>query len=256
VRRHLAQLNIATLRQPIDHPATKDFADALGHVNGLGEQSPGFVWRLQSDGGDATDIQLFDDPMVIVNLTVWESLDALKAFAYRGTHRDFFRRRSEWFVDGRSRTALWWVDAGTLPSTHDATRRLRFIDVFGVSPYAFEMGQAPTPLVMRRVTMQRGAFAVAELDGQVLATAASHHDGAGTAVVDRIYVGPAARGQRVGAALVCELEAAATEAGQARLQLETRNAALLALFEAFGFSGTPTGEAVLLEKALAPTPAV
>ena len=93
--RHLAQLNIATLRHPIDHPRIADFVDALPTVNALGEQSAGYVWRLQSDSGNATDIQVFDDPLIIVNLTVWNSLTDLKAFAYRGTHRDFFRRRGE-----------------------------------------------------------------------------------------------------------------------------------------------------------------
>ena len=112
MNRHLAQLNIATLRHPIDDPRIADFVEALPIVNGAGEQSPGYVWRLQSDAGDATDIQVFDDPLIIVNLTVWESLDALKAFAYRGIHRDFFRRRAEWFVEGSTRTALWWMPAG------------------------------------------------------------------------------------------------------------------------------------------------
>ena len=91
--RHLAQLNITTLRYPLDDPRISDFVNGLAIVNGAGEQAPGYVWRLQSESGDATDIRVFEDPMVIVNLTVWESLSALKAFAYRGIHRDFFRRR-------------------------------------------------------------------------------------------------------------------------------------------------------------------
>ena len=132
--RALAQLNIATLRHPIDDPRIADFVDALPVVNGAGEQSPGYLWRLQSDSGDATDIQVFDDPLVIVNLTVWQSLDALKAFAYRGVHRDFFRRRADWFVAGSSRTALWWLPASVVPSTDDAKRRLDFIDAVGASP--------------------------------------------------------------------------------------------------------------------------
>ena len=151
MKRHLAQLNIAKLRFPIDDPRTADFANALPAVNGAGEQSLGYVWRLQSDGGDATDIQVFEDPLVIVNLTVWESLDTLKAFAYRGLHRDFFRRRAEWFVEGRTRTALWWIPAGTLPTTDDAKRRLDFIEAFGSSPYAFTMGQNQPPLVIEHV---------------------------------------------------------------------------------------------------------
>ena len=151
MNRHLAQLNIGKLRHPIDDPRISDFVDALPVVNGAGEQSPGYVWRLQSDSGDATDIQVFDDPLIIVNLTVWESLEALKAFAYRGIHRDFFRRRADWFVEESSRTALWWVPAGVLPTTDDAKRRLDFIEVFGSSPYAFTMGQSQPALAMDRV---------------------------------------------------------------------------------------------------------
>ena len=131
MKRHLAQLNIANVASSDRRPAFADFAEGLPVVNGAGEESTGYVWRLQSDTGDATDIQVFDDPLVIVNLTVWESLDALKAFAYRGIHRDFFRRRAEWFVEGSSRTALWWLPAGVLPTTDDAKRRLDFIEVFG-----------------------------------------------------------------------------------------------------------------------------
>ena len=101
MERHLAQLNIATLRHPMDDPRIADFAEALPTVNGAGEQASGFVWRLQSDTGNATDIQVFDDPLLIVNLTVWESIDALKAFAFHGIHREFFRRRAEWFVEAR-----------------------------------------------------------------------------------------------------------------------------------------------------------
>ena len=151
MNRHLVQLNIATLQHPLDDERIADFVNALPMVNEAGEQSPGYVWRLQSDGGDATDIKVFDDPLKIVNLTVWESLDALKAFAYRGIHRDFFRRRAEWFVPGSTRTALWWTPAGSLPTTDDAKRRLEFIDAFGASPYAFAMGQNQPALVIERV---------------------------------------------------------------------------------------------------------
>ena len=190
MKRHLAQLNVATLRHPIDDPRTADFADALPAVNGAGEQSPGYVWRLQSDGGDATDIQVFEDPLIIVNLTVWESLEALKAFAYRGLHRDFFRRRAEWFVEGSSRTALWWMPAGVLPTTDDAKRRLEFIDVFGQSPYAFTMGQQQPVLAMERVGLDDGRVQELRqhLDGDLLA------DDSGSVVVAEIDDVPVACG--------------------------------------------------------------
>ncbi|HEY7628216.1 MAG TPA: DUF3291 domain-containing protein, partial [Ilumatobacteraceae bacterium] len=209
VQRHLAQLNIATLRHPIDDPRIADFVDALPTVNGAGEHSAGYVWRLQSEGGDATDIRVFDDPLVIVNLTVWKSLGDLKAFAYRGVHRDFFRRRSEWFVDGASRTALWWLPASELPTTDDAKGRLDFIDAFGPSPYAFEMGQNHPALVIDRagvdderaqqllagaawdprpVVGDDGAFVIAALDDVAVACAAYHRIDASTAEITRMHV--------------------------------------------------------------------
>src|SRR3954470_23722675 len=163
---HLAQLNIATLCHPMDDPHTAGFVDGLPIVNSAGDGAPGFVWRLQSDTGNATDIQVFDDPLVIVNLTVWASLDALKAFAFRGIHREFFRRRAEWFVEGSTRTALWWIPAGDLPTTADAKRRLDFIEAFGASPYAFQMGQVHRVLTMRRTSAEDGCVVVAEVDGE------------------------------------------------------------------------------------------
>ena len=257
MNRHLVQLNIATLRHPIDDPRIADFVDALPLVNGAGEKTPGYVWRLQSDSGDATDIQVFDDPLVIVNLTVWESLEALKGFAYRGVHRDFFRRRDEWFVAGASRTALWWLPTSILPNTDDAKRRLDFIDAFGTSPFAFEMGQHHPALVIehvaadderaRRIIRQLdehrdvpdddGGFAVATLDDVAVAYGGYRTLDDGTAQIKRMYVAQPARGLRIGAAIVAELEAAARRNGMQRLVLESgrHQVAALERYEKFGF---------------------
>lgn len=275
VKRHLAQLNIATLRYPIDDPRIADFVDALPLVNGTGEESPGYVWRLQSEGGDATDIQVFDDPLAIVNLTVWESVEALKAFAYRGVHRDFFRRRSEWFVDGASRTALWWIPAGSLPTTDDAKRRLEFMEMFGSSPYGFAMGQSYPALVIEPVGIDdtrvqelshhmdgdipspdQGRFVVAEIDDVPAACGAYRRVDDASAEIKRMYVAQSARGMRVGAAIVAELETAARNDGLRRLVLETWPRQLPGL-EKFGFhrssSSAELTEAtgsIRLEKAL------
>ena len=137
---HLAQLNVATLRHPIDAAETADFKNALDPVNAAGEASEGFVWRLQTDAGDATSIQAFPNPLTIVNLTVWESQKALRDFAYRGLHRDFFRRRAEWFEPG-SRAVMWWIEAGTLPTVDEARARLDYFGAHGPSEHAFEFGQ-------------------------------------------------------------------------------------------------------------------
>ncbi len=255
MNRHLVQLNIATLQHPLDDARIADFVNALPIVNEAGEQSPGYVWRLQSDGGDATDIRVFDDPLMILNLTVWESLDALKAFAYRGIHREFFRRRAEWFVPGSTRTALWWTPAGSLPTTDDAKRRLEFIDVFGASPYAFGMGQNQPALVIDRVqpddapasetvrqllkdsqvpNTDEGGSVVVELDDVPVGFGAYRLLDETTAEVARIHVAQAARGIRVGAAIVAELESLARANGLSRLLLET-GPQMVSLYENFGF---------------------
>jgi len=218
---HLVQLNIATLRHPLDDPRSADFVNGLPTVNAAAEQSPGFVWRLQSDSGDATDIKVFENPLVIVNLTVWTSIEALKGFAFRGIHRDFFRRRAEWFVEGESRTAMWWTPPQSLPTTDDAKRRLDFIEAFGTSPYAFHMGQSHRVVTMRWAGDGDWGGVVADVDGEPAAFGWYRTIDSTTAVVERIDVPPAVRGMRLGAAIVAEMEAAARADGLSHLRLHT-----------------------------------
>ncbi len=107
----LAQLNIALAKYPLDAPEIKEFVDNLDLVNGIAEESEGFIWRLKDDSGDATSIKLFDDPNMIVNMSVWENTDSLKNFMFRTGHRDFMRRKSEWFHRLAEDTyVLWWVE--------------------------------------------------------------------------------------------------------------------------------------------------
>ena len=138
---HIAQLNIATLRAPIDDPLIADFTDNLERINTLGDGSPGFVWRLQTDDGNATSIHPYADPMTIVNMTVWTSVAALKDFAYRTDHAEFLARRREWFVAGSTGVVLWWIRAGDVPTVDDAKRRLEFLQRHGPSPYAFRFAR-------------------------------------------------------------------------------------------------------------------
>ena len=142
---HIANVNVSKLRAPLDDPLLADFVAGLPVVNGLADAAPGFVWRLQSESGDATDIRAFPDPDVIVNLTVWESPEALKEFTYRGAHRDVFRRRNEWFHEEGRGLALWWIPAGTLPTVDDARHRLDYLRDHGPSPYAFTFTSIPPP---------------------------------------------------------------------------------------------------------------
>ena len=98
---HIAQINIARMLAPIDSHIMADFVAQLPPINALAEASPGFVWRLQSEGGDATSIKVYDDDMVIINLTVWESAEALRQYVYKSAHSGVMRDRRRWFVDFR-----------------------------------------------------------------------------------------------------------------------------------------------------------
>ena len=135
----LAQLNVARLLAPIDAPETADFVASLEPVNAQADAAPGFVWRLQTESGDATAVRASDDPLLIVNLTVWESVEALEAFAYReASHLAVLRRRREWFERPiEASTALWWVTAGHIPTLDEALDRLAVLRARGPSPQAF-----------------------------------------------------------------------------------------------------------------------
>ena len=135
---HLAQLNIGRLRAPLDSAALAPFVEALEPVNRLADAAPGFVWRLETDDGDATSIRAFDDDMLLINMSVWESIDALAEFVYRTPHRDIMRRRAQFFerpVDAF--LVLWWIPAGTLPTINDAKRRLETLRRDGPTAGAF-----------------------------------------------------------------------------------------------------------------------
>ncbi|MFG2265208.1 DUF3291 domain-containing protein [Streptomyces sp. NPDC048720] len=137
---HLAQVNIARLKYPLDSPQLKDFVDGLDPVNAVADASDGFVWRLQSDSGNATDIAFLGDAWLIVNMSVWRDADALTAFMYRGRHRELLARRREWFErPGDAVTALWWVPAGHRPDVAEAEERLLHLRAHGPTPYAFTL---------------------------------------------------------------------------------------------------------------------
>ena len=135
---HIAQINIARLLAPIDDPILADFVVQLPPINALAEESPGFVWRLQSESGDATSIKVYDDDMVIINLTVWENVESLRKYVYKSAHSNVMRDRRRWFekFDGPY-YALWWVPAGHLPDPQEGKDRLEHLRKHGDSPYAF-----------------------------------------------------------------------------------------------------------------------
>ncbi len=135
---HIAQLNVARAVGPLDQPVMADFMNWLDEINALAERSPGFVWRLQGDSGNNTDLKVSDDPRFIVNLSVWSSIDALYDFTYVSGHKTVFKRRSEWFErPGRPSMTLWWVPAGTVPTAAEALARLDHLTTHGPTPDAF-----------------------------------------------------------------------------------------------------------------------
>jgi hypothetical protein len=147
-RLHVAQVNVARLREPLDHPSSQAFVGGLEPINALADRSPGFVWRLQTEGGDATSLRVFDDDMVIVNLSVWESVDALRAFVFGSDHAVYLRRRSEWFERlADASTALWWVVPGTTPTVDEATSRLAMVRTSGATSAAFTLNDVREPAV-------------------------------------------------------------------------------------------------------------
>jgi uncharacterized protein DUF3291 len=140
---HLAQFNIGRLRAPVDDPALADFVANLDPINALADATPGFLWRLQTEEGNATAIRPFPgDDLMAINMSVWESMDALAEYVYRSAHTAFLRRRSEWFERIREvYLVLWWIPAGVLPTVEEALARLDHLRTFGPTPEAFTFRQ-------------------------------------------------------------------------------------------------------------------
>ena len=134
---HLAQLNVATILAPLDDERMRGFVEALDHVNAIADASPGFVWRLKDDAGNATALRPFGADM-IVNMSVWESAEALFDYVYRGGHKAYLARRKEWFsMPAEMHLVLWWIPAGTIPTIAEAKRRLDLLRLNGPTPEAF-----------------------------------------------------------------------------------------------------------------------
>ena len=141
---HLAQINIGRLKAPIDAPETADFKNNLDRVNALAEASRGFVWRLTGEGNNATDLVAYDDPLIITNMSVWESPAALGAFVYRSGHQEIMRRRAEWFEPMDVFMALWWTTAGHQPTLAEGVAKLEHLKAHGPTAEAFTFW-APRP---------------------------------------------------------------------------------------------------------------
>ena len=150
---HLAQFNVARLAAPIQAPEIAEFREALDRINAMAEASPGFVWRARGAGFDSEDPATDVDPMILANLSVWESAEALAAFAYRSAHGHFVKHRLRWFEpNARPYQVMWWIPAGALPSREEAFERLDHLCAHGASGRAFDFKtRFPAPLAMEHV---------------------------------------------------------------------------------------------------------
>jgi heme-degrading monooxygenase HmoA len=146
---HLTQMNTARLRAPVEDPSMTEFAEGIALMNDLADRSPGFVWRLADENGDGT-IWAPADPSTIFTLSVWESLEHLRAYVYHSAHLDFLRRRRDWFVPHGHRESLvmWWIPAGRTPTLRQGISRLGRLRADGPTSEAFTFRQ-PFPAPVR-----------------------------------------------------------------------------------------------------------
>ena len=135
---YLAEVNIARLKAPLDHPDTAEFANNLERVNGLAERMEGFIWRHIDESGNATDTRIDEDPNVIVNLSVWRDVTALESFVWGTLHRQFYQKRDAWFKSlGSMGFAMWWGAPDHRPSVAEAAERLAHLNQHGDTDHAF-----------------------------------------------------------------------------------------------------------------------
>ncbi|MDJ0703884.1 MAG: DUF3291 domain-containing protein [Leptolyngbyaceae cyanobacterium MO_188.B28] len=149
---HLAQINIALMKAPLDDPIMAEFAGALNQVNAVADHSPGFVWRLKTSSGDATDIRAYPDPRMLVNLSVWRSIEHLKAYVYKSLHGEFFIRRRQWFERlPDQHFAMWWLPSDQLPTVEEGKSKLDYLSLHGDSPECFTFAKPyPHPIASQK----------------------------------------------------------------------------------------------------------
>jgi heme-degrading monooxygenase HmoA len=149
---HLAQMNSARLRASLEDPSMAEFVEGVALMNDLADRSPGFVWRLTGDNADGL-ISVPTDPSTIFTLSVWESLEHLRAYVYQSTHLDYLRRRRDWFLphEHPESLVLWWQPAGRVPSLRHAATRLDRLRSDGPAPQAFTFRRPfPAPSSVER----------------------------------------------------------------------------------------------------------
>jgi hypothetical protein len=142
----IAQMNVGIIKGPLDSPIMADFAANLDRINALADRSPGFVWRLQTEEGNATAIRPFADENLLVNMSVWRDLESLSEYVYRSAHAEILQRRREWFERmSEAYLVLWWVPAGHRPSIEEGVGKLEWLRTHGPTPEAFMFRRAFPP---------------------------------------------------------------------------------------------------------------
>ena len=137
-RYNIAQVNIGRIRAELDDPIMAGFVNRLDEINALADSSPGFVWRLIESQGNATYLRPFDDPWMLLNMSVWESIEHLRQFVFGTSHKELLRQRHAWFEKLTDvYAALWWVPAGYVPGVDEATQRLAHLQKHGPTQFAF-----------------------------------------------------------------------------------------------------------------------
>lgn len=141
----LAQLNIAVPVAPLDSPIMAEFMNNLDLINTIADQSPGFVWRLQTEDGNATSLRPFGDN-TMVNMSVWNDIDSFKFFVYKTQHTEFMRKRKQWFKSlSEAYLVMWWVSKGHVPDVGEAKTKLEQIRKEGPTEQAFNIRQTFAP---------------------------------------------------------------------------------------------------------------
>jgi hypothetical protein len=144
---HIAQVNMGRIKAPLDDPLMAGFTGRLNEINALADRSPGFIWRLQTDAGNATYFRPYEeDDRILLNMSVWETIDAVKHYVYRTAHTELLRQREAWFEKfSGAYVALWWVPVGHVPGIDEAKKRIAYIDAHGPTQFAFNFKKTFDP---------------------------------------------------------------------------------------------------------------
>lgn len=275
----IAQVNLAHLAAPIDSAQLADFVANLDSINALAESWPGFVWRLTGEGNNATSLRPFPNPDVIVNMSVWESVESFGNFVYKSDHAKIVRRRREWFQKmSIPPVGLWRIPASHVPTLGEARARMDHLARYGATPYCFSFRDALPTLTIERADLSsdvaqsligelnqdiisrypadadnfftltpddvrpdNGGFFVSYLNDEPAGCGAARTLDNGLIELKRMYSRPFARGNGLGAAMVSHLSGVARDLGRNRVVLETGPAQPEAIhvYRKAGFSDIP-----------------